>query len=133
MVDPSVEDLRVAAAVAAREGWRDPACAPRVHPPRTLEEQAAVARLSAAASVRRPSRAPIGPALRVRLMLLTLSVVLLGVCWWVSPTRTALGLLVAGGVCVVAQRRRRTRARRVGPRAAGALWGQAPWGWGAGR
>jgi hypothetical protein len=41
----------------------------------------------------------------------------LGACWWVSPTRTALGLIGAGLFSLIALRRRgRSRSGAVRPR-----------------
>jgi hypothetical protein len=46
-----------------------------------------------------------------------LTVGVLGACWWVSPTRTALGLIGAGLFSLIALRRRgRSRSGAVRPR-----------------
>jgi len=57
-------------------------------------------------------RPGISPRLRARLLMIATAVVVLGVCWWVSPARTALGLLGAGVVLLVAMRRRSRAADR---------------------
>ena len=98
------------ARVAEREGWDDPAAPPASHDPRTLDEEAAVARFAAAQRPARRARARLAYETKVRLGLILAAIVVLGACWWVSPTRTALGLMGAGLVCLVAMRRRRRRA-----------------------
>jgi hypothetical protein len=104
-------ELALVAAVAAREGWDDLAAPPGDHPPRTIGEQLAVARFDAALP-RRRARTPRASRIRARLALVALAVVVLGACWWVSPTRTAIGLLAAGVFSLVALR----RGRRDDPR-----------------
>lgn len=114
--------------VAAREGWDPEGPAPEDHPPRTLAEERAVALLGAAGGTPEasPRRGRLDPAVRARLITVGLILLVLGVCWWISPERTALALIVAGLMCLVAMR---GRARRSSPRAAR---GGAP-GWGARR
>lgn len=113
------EELGLVAVVACREGWTDLASPPERNGPRTLAEESAVARFAAAVpEARRPGRRR--PALWARLGMLALAAGVLGACWWVSPTRTAIGLIGAGLFCLVALRRAR---RRGGVRAPGALLG----------
>ena len=107
---PTDAELALVAAVVAREGWTDLAAPPERHPPRTLAEELAVDRFRAA--VPRERRAGRTSALRARLVVAALSVMVLGACWWVSPTRTAIGLFGAGLFCLVALRRRNRPRRR---------------------
>ena len=107
---PTDAELALVAAVVAREGWTDLAAPPERHPPRTLAEELAVDRFRAA--VPRERRAGRTSALRARLVVAALSVMVLGACWWVSPTRTAIGLFGAGLFCHVALRRRNRPRRR---------------------
>lgn len=112
-------ELALVAQVAGREGWGDLSAPPDAHGPRTIAEELAVSRFRAALPPARP--APLG-RLKARLALVALSVLVLGACWWVSPTRTAIGLVGAGLVSLVALRRSRRRHRpgagRRGPAAA---------------
>lgn len=105
MSRPALSDaeLAVVASVAGREAWTDLSAPPEDHPPRTLAEELAVARFSAAVPARRRRRSS---ALRARLAVAVLTVGVLGACWWVSPTRTAIGLMGAGLFSLVAFRRR---------------------------
>lgn len=127
------DELLIVARVAEREGWDDIDAPPGAHPPRTIVEQAAVARFAAARGTpARRSAARVGREAKVRLAAVAFALVVLGACWWVSPARTALGLLGAGVVCLIAARRRgrgagRGHARRR--RDAPALGGGAlrPW------
>lgn len=121
--------MQIVARVARREGWTDPADPPAVHSPRTLDEERAVAWFIAGSAPAPPpaSRPSLSAQARVRLAMVVAAVVVLGVCWWVSPARTALGLLGAGVVCLVAMRRR--RRRNPAPPAARPV----PWAWGVRR
>ena len=108
-------ELAVVARVAGREAWSDLSSPPDSHSPRTIEEELAVSRFRAAVPVRSSPRVS---AVRARLAVAVLSVAVLGACWWVSPTRTAIGLFGAGLFSLVALRRRgrgRARARRPHP------------------
>ena len=100
----SDEELVLVARVAGREAWSDLAAPPEVHGPRTIDEEFAVARFRAAAPTRRSPRVT---AIRARVAVAVLVVVVLGGCWIVSPTRTAIGLFGAGLFSLVALRRRR--------------------------
>ncbi len=105
-------ELAVVATVAAREAWADLSSPPSEHAPRSISEQRAVARFAAAVPRR---RSPRSARIRARASIVALSVVVLGVCWWVSPTRTAIGLIGAGLFSLVALRRSRRRAAPSGP------------------
>jgi Flp pilus assembly protein TadB len=110
-------ELALVAAVATREGWTDLGTPPERHPPRTLAEELAVDRFrTAVPRGKRPGRAG---RLRARLAIAAISVAVLGACWWVSPTRTAIGLFGAGLFCLVALRRRNAPRRRATARAFG--------------
>ena len=109
------EEIFTVAAVARREGWTDLAAPPETHAPRSLSEEGAVARF-ADASRDRAKRVRSGPW-RVRLGMVAIALVVIGVCWWISPERTAIALIVAGLLSLIALRvkgRRRGR-RRAGP------------------
>lgn len=108
-------DLAVVARVAGREAWSDLGAPPESHGPRTIAEELAVTRFRAAVPVVRRPRIT---AFRARLIIVAAAVVVLGACWWVSPTRTAIGLFGAGLFSLVALRRRRPARRRV-PRLGG--------------
>ncbi len=110
-------ELALVAGVATREGWTDLAAPPVEHPPRTLAEELAVDRFRAA--VPRERRGGRTSALRARLVVAALAVAVLGACWWVSPTRTAIGLFGAGLFCLVALRRRNKPRRQSLARAFG--------------
>jgi hypothetical protein len=103
-------ELAAVAAVAGREGWTDLARPPGDHPPRSLAEERAVARFQAAVPRARDERVI---RMRARLAIAALSVVVLGGCWLVSPTRTAIGLIGAGIFSLIALRRSRRRAEAV--------------------
>jgi hypothetical protein len=125
------DDLLIVARVAEREGWDDLDAPPVTHPPRTLQEQAAIARWDAG---RRPSPrasvARVGRVAKVRLARVVVALGVLGACWWVSPPRTALGLIGAGIVCLIAVRRRSRAAERGRARAHAAPFGRGalrPW------
>jgi hypothetical protein len=121
----SDEDLATVAAVAGREAWRDLGSPPADHGPRSLEEERAVQRYADA--VPRPGRDR-AIALRGRIALVVLTVAVLGACWWVSPTRTAIGLIGAGLFSLIALRRgRRKRARAAAARPA-SPWARSPLG-----
>jgi hypothetical protein len=110
-------ELAVVARVAGREGWSDLSAPPEEHGPRSLEEGRAVARFAAAVPGARGPRGRSARATRVRarLALVVLTVGVLGACWWVSPTRTAIGLIGAGLFSLIALRRT-TRRAEDGPR-----------------
>lgn len=99
-------ELAVVAAVAGREGWADLSSPPEDHGPRTLSEERAVARFQGAIPRARSARAS---RVRARLLVVALTVVVLGVCWYVSPARTAIGLVGAGVFSLIALRRARRR------------------------
>jgi hypothetical protein len=61
--------------------------------------------------------------IRARLAIAVLSVVVLGGCWLVSPTRTAIGLIGAGIFSLIALRRSR---RRPAAAARPARWPSGP-------
>ena len=50
--------------------------------------------------------------MRARLAIVALTLGVLGACWWVSPARTAIGLVGAGVFSLVAMRRSRRRTGR---------------------
>jgi Flp pilus assembly protein TadB len=107
-------DLVLVAQVAEREGWDDIENPPAEHSgaPRTLDETGAVVRFVDHLAANDP-RARRRSALRLRLGVAAASVAVLGVCWWVSPTRTAIALIGGGLFCLVALRRgRRTHKPR---------------------
>jgi hypothetical protein len=104
-------DLELVAAVARREGWSDLAAPPARHGPRSLDEERAVARFCEAAAERAPRPAR-GGRLRARLAIVAMTLVVLGGCWYVSPTRTAIGLIGAGLFSLVSVRRGRRRRGR---------------------
>lgn len=103
------DELALVADVARREGWDDLARPPERHAPRSLDEELAVARFAEA--VPRRARRSASLQLRARIGLVALAVVVLGACWWVSPTRTAIGLVGAGIFSLWSLRRSRRRAR----------------------
>jgi len=103
------DELTLVADVARRERWDDLARPPDDHTPRSLHEELAVARFRRA--VPRRSRRSASLELRARVGLVALAIVVLGACWWVSPTRTAIGLVGAGVFCLWSLRRARRRAR----------------------
>lgn len=107
---PTDEELALVADVAVREGWTDLSRPPAAHGARTLTEQLAIARFEA--SVPRRPRDERALRLRARLSIAALSVGVLGACWWVSPSRTAIGLVGAGIFSLIAMRRSRRRAAR---------------------
>jgi hypothetical protein len=100
-------ELAVVAAVAGREGWVDLSSPPQDHAPRSLDEERAVARFQAAVPTVRDERAI---RIRARVAIAVLTVVVLGGCWLVSPTRTAIGLIGAGIFSLIALRRSQRRA-----------------------
>ena len=110
-------DLAAVARVAGREAWTDLSSPPESHGPRSIDEELAVSRFRAAVPVVRSRRAT---AIRARIAIAVLTVGVLGACWWVSPTRTAIGLFGAGIFSLIALRRR-GRGRARGPRAMGLL------------
>lgn len=115
----SDDELAVVARVVSREGWRDLSSPPESHPPRTLDEERAVTRFGAAAP--RARRSPRAARIRARLTIVALSVGVIGACWWVSPTRTAIALIGAGLFSLVALQRRGARAPARARRPAGPL------------
>ncbi len=50
--------------------------------------------------------------IRIRVAMVAGALVVLGACWWVSPSRTAIGLIGAGLFSLVALRRSRRKAAR---------------------
>jgi hypothetical protein len=108
------EELVLVARVAARERWPDLERPPVAHAghPRSLLEAAAVERFAAEAAAGAPRRRQ---GLRLRLGVAVVTAAVLGVCWWVSPARTAIALIGAGLFCLIALRRGRRKVRR--PRA----------------
>lgn len=111
---PDITDgeLATVARVAAREAWTDLASPPEGHGPRTLDEELSVARFAAAAASRPVARRGWMTPLRARLMVAAMTAAVLGGCWIVSPTRTAIGLIGAGLFSLIALRRRGRRAPR---------------------
>lgn len=103
------EDLAIVGDVAVREGWADLSHPPETHGARSLAEERAVARFQA--SVPRPRNAR-ASRIRARLAIVAMVVAVLGVCWFVSPTRTAIGLVGAGLFSLIALRRSRRKAPR---------------------
>jgi hypothetical protein len=104
----SDSELALVAQVAGRERWSDLSAPPDAHGPRTIAEELAVSRFRTA--LPRP-RGPRATRLQARLALVALSVVVLGACWWVSPTRTAIGVFGAGLFSLIALRRSQRRQR----------------------
>ena len=100
------DELTLVGDVAVREGWTDLASPPRAHGVRSLAEERAVARFQASVPRRRNARMA---RVRARLAIVAMAVAVLGVCWWVSPTRTAIGLVGAGLFSLIALRRSRRR------------------------
>ncbi len=109
----SQDDVRLAVDVARREGWSDFRAPPERHPPRTLEEATAIARVQAAKRTpeRAPERSGRAPRWAWVAMLLAAALVL-GLCWYVSPGRTIAGLVGVALFCGIALMRRRRRAAR---------------------
>ena len=105
-LDISDGELATVARVAGREAWSDLASPPQAHGPRTLDEERAVARFTAAAAPRRAGRGGWMTPLRARIMVAAMTAAVLGACWIVSPTRTAIGLFGAGLFSLIAFRRR---------------------------
>lgn len=112
------QQYHLVAAVAEREAWDDLATPPAAGAcSRTLAEHEAVARYVAALPGPAAARRGLDPRV-ARLTMVVACVAALGVCWWVSPGRTAVGLIAAGAFCLWSLRRRRAReARGVVPRA----------------
>ncbi len=104
---PTDDELALVADVAVREGWADLSAPPASHGARTLGEQLAIARFEASVPARERSVRFL--RLRARLAIAALTIGVLGVCWWVSPARTAIGLVGAGIFALVAMRRSRRR------------------------
>jgi Flp pilus assembly protein TadB len=116
----SDEEMELAVAVARREGWADLGSPPEDHPPRTLSEALAVARLQQARTQARARSRAGGPAGTPRWawgVMIALAVAILGVCWWVSPGRTVAGLVVVAVFVTVGllRRRRPGTVRRRSP------------------
>lgn len=109
-------DLVVVARVAERERWPDIEKPPAEHSgtPRTLEEMESLAKFTAHLAAADPA-VKRRSVLRLRLAVAAGTLLVLGVCWWVSPTRTALALIGGGLFCLVALRRskRSPAARRA--------------------
>ena len=112
MPAPALSDseLAVVARVAGREAWTDLSAPPESHGPRSIDEELAVSRFRAAIPVRRGPRVS---ALQARIAIAVLTAGVLGACWWVSPTRTAIGLFGAGLFSLIALRRRGRDRRRA--------------------
>ena len=108
----SDDELRTVAVVAGREGWSDLASPPESHGPRSLDEELAVARFTAASAPRRAPRGRWMTPLKARLIVAGTVVGVLGACWLVSPTRTAIGLVGAGIFSLIALKRRARRDAR---------------------
>jgi hypothetical protein len=108
---PTDDELTLVADVAVREGWTDLSRPPESHGARTLSEQLAIARFES--SVPRRARSERALRLRARLAIAALTIGVLGACWWVSPARTAIGLVGAGIFSLVAMRRSRRRTSRA--------------------
>jgi hypothetical protein len=108
---PTDEELLLVADVALREGWTDLSRPPASHGVRSLAEQLAIARFEA--SLPRPARSERALRLRARLSIAALTIGVLGACWWVSPARTAIGLVGAGIFSLIAMRRARRRQGRA--------------------
>lgn len=110
------DDLVIVARVAEREGWDDLEKPPAEHSgsPRTLDETAAVLRYTAHLAATDPA-VQRRSALRLRLAAAAGTVAVLGVCWWVSPTRTAIALIGGGLFCLIALKggRKERRFRRT--------------------
>ena len=90
--------------------WTDLSRPPEAHGARSLPEEAAVARFRA--SVPRRRRSARATRIRARLAIVVMALVVLGACWWVSPARTAIGLVGAGLFSLIAMRRSRRRTSR---------------------
>lgn len=108
---PTDDELALVADVAVREGWADLSAPPASHGARSLQEQRAIARFEA--SVPRAPRSQRALRLRARLAIAALTIGVLGACWWVSPARTAIGLIGAGIFSLVAMRRSRRKQARA--------------------
>jgi hypothetical protein len=106
----SDDELLIVARIAQREGWRDLGEPPSEHGPRSIEEELAVARFRDAVPRRRSDRAR---RIRARVGVVAISLSVVGACWWVSPTRTAIGLFGAGLFSLIALRRSRRRSLRL--------------------
>ncbi len=105
----SDDELLIVARIAQREGWSDLGRPPSDHTPRSLEEELAVLRFAEAVPSPRDERAK---RIRIRVAVVVIALLVLGACWWVSPSRTAIGLIGAGLFSLVALRRSRRRAAR---------------------
>ncbi|MFN8110909.1 MAG: hypothetical protein U0Y82_13850 [Thermoleophilia bacterium] len=113
-MDLTDAEYRLVADVAAREGWPD-LRRPTItgHSVRTLHEQRAVARYDAAVRRTARTRSPGMPPRVAAATMWLLGALGLGACWWVSPTRTAIALVVVGVAALVGLARRgRRRVRR---------------------
>jgi hypothetical protein len=105
----SDDELLIVARIAQREGWDDLGRPPSDHDPRSLEEELAVLRFEEA--VPRPVNERV-KRIRIRIAMVVIALTVLGACWWVSPSRTAIGLIGAGLFSLVALRRSRRKAAR---------------------
>lgn len=102
--------LALVAGVAEREGWRDLNSPPVVSDgPRSVAEQMAVSQFASALPGARRSAPALDPRM-ARIIMIVAGLVGLGACWWISPGRTALGLLFAGVFSLWSLRRRRRGA-----------------------
>lgn len=108
---PSDAELEIVARVAGREAWVNLTAPPESHAPRTIAEALAVARFGGAAARRRSRRGRGLTRLQARLALGALTVLVLGACWLISPTRTAIGIFGGALFCLIAFRRRTASAR----------------------
>lgn len=106
----SDDELLIVARIAQREGWSDLGTPPVDHAPRSIEEELAVSRFAEAVPRRQNERVK---RIRVRVAMVAIGLSVLGVCWWVSPTRTAIGLIGAGLFSLIALRRSRRRGVRL--------------------
>ena len=104
--------------MAGREAWTDLSAPPR-GPRLRGRSQEELRRRPLRRGRAVPARRGRPSALRGRLAVAALTVGVLGACWWVSPTRTAIGLFGAGLFSLVALRRRgrvRSGGLRMGTR-----------------
>jgi len=106
----SDDELLIVARIAQREGWRDLGQPPSQHGPRSIGEELAVGRFLEAVPRRSSERTR---RIRARVGIVAISLSVVGVCWWVSPTRTAIGLIGAGLFSLIALRRSRRRSVRL--------------------
>lgn len=106
----SDDELLIVARIAQREGWSDLGRPPSHHAPRSLEEELAVLRYADAVPKPGNERAK---RIRIRVAMVVVALLVLGACWWVSPSRTAIGLIGAGLFSLIALRRSRRKERHL--------------------